>query len=175
MKKMKARSIYIALAIVMCLGSACTKLDENAYDVYPSENFYNSKNEVLSAVLRPYTHAGAWATPSGQDNWWRASEMSADQLAWPTKGRHGEDGGKWKRAHYHTWTVDEASLNQAWILMYGGMGYCNDPIGKIDSLDIGRMGITQVEKDEYLAELKLFRAFHYLKIMDLCSHCHKGS
>ena len=165
---MKGKYIYYAtLAVVICFGSACTKLDENAYDVYPSENFYNSKNEVLSAVLRPYTHASAWATPAGQDNWWRASELSADQLAWPTKGRHGEDGGKWKRLHYHTWTVDEVGINQAWILMYTGMGYTNDPIGKIDSLDIGRMGITQVEKEEYVAELKLFRAFHYLRIMDL--------
>jgi len=159
--------IYTALAGAICFASSCTKLDENAYDVYPSEGFYSSKNEVLSAVLRPYTHASAWATPSGQDNWWRASELSADQLAWPTKGRHGEDGGKWKRLHYHTWTVDETGLNQAWILMYGGMGYCNDPIEKIEALDISKMGITQEEKDAYLAELKLFRAFHYLKIMDL--------
>ena len=159
--------IYKALAGAICFASSCTKLDENAYDVYPSEGFYSSKNEVLSAVLRPYTHASAWATPSGQDNWWRASELSADQLAWPTKGRHGEDGGKWKRLHYHTWTVDETGLNQAWILMYGGMGYCNDPIEKIEALDISKMGITQEEKDAYLAELKLFRAFHYLKIMDL--------
>jgi len=29
------------------------------------------------------------------------------------------------------------------------------------------MGITQVEKDSYIAELKLLRAFHYLKLMDL--------
>lgn len=159
--------IYSALAGTLCLAISCTKLDENAYDVYPTEDFYNSKNEVLSAVLRPYTHASAWATPSTQDNWWRASELSADQLAWPTKGRHGEDGGKWKRMHYHTWTVDEVGLNQAWILMYTGMGYCNDPIQKIDSLDIARMGITQDEKDAYLGELKLLRAFHYLKIMDM--------
>jgi hypothetical protein len=167
-KKMKNSSLlYTTLVLAMCLGSACTKLDEKAYDVYPAANFYNSKNEVLSAVLRPYTHAGAWSTPSGQDNWWRASEMSADQLAWPTKGRHGEDGGKWKRSHYHTWTVDEAGLNQAWSLMYAGIGYCNDPIGQIDSLDINRMGITQDEKEAYLAELKLFRAYHYLKVMDI--------
>ncbi len=59
-----------------------------------------------------------------------ACRALADQLAWPTKGRHGEDGGKWKRLHYHTWTVDEGGLNQAWILMYGGVGYCNDPIEK---------------------------------------------
>ncbi|SER69212.1 RagB/SusD family nutrient uptake outer membrane protein [Pedobacter rhizosphaerae] len=165
---MKNKSIiYLAFMLFLALGSACTKLDENAYDQIPSDNFYSNKNEVLSAVLRPYTHANAWVTPSGQDGWWRPAELSADQLAWPTKGPHGEDSGKWKRLHYHTWTVDEAGLNNAWSLMYAGVGYCNDPIAQINSRDISAMGITQQEKDAYLSELKLLRAFHYLKLMDL--------
>jgi len=165
---MKRKSIvYIGLAALFSLTNACKKLDEKAYDELLSDNFYNNKTEVLSAVLRPYTHANAWVTPSGQDGWWRPSELSGDQLAWPTKGRHGEDGGKWKRLHYHTWTVDEGGLNNAWSLMYWGMGLCNDPIGNIESRDIAAMGITQEEKDSYIAELKLLRAFHYLKLMDL--------
>jgi hypothetical protein len=159
--------IYTALATSLCLTNGCTKIEEGAYDVVLADDFYTNKNEVISAVLRPYTHANAWVTPSGQDNWWRASELSADQLAWPTKGRHGEDGGKWKRFHYHSWTVDEAGLNQAWILMFGGLGYCNSPIEIISKSDLGKMGITAEERDSYVAELKLFRAFHYLKAMDL--------
>lgn len=165
---MKHKSkLYIGLALVLSLGSACTKLDENAYDVIKADDFYNNKNEVLSAVLRPYTHANAWVTPSGQDNWWRFSELSADQLAWPTKGRHGEDGGKWKRLHYHAWNVDEDGLNQAWKLMYTGVGYCTDPIENIEKRDLAKMGITLAEKESYIAELKLLRAFHYLRLMDL--------
>lgn len=165
---MKKRYItYIGLFVVM-LTSACKKqLEENAYDLLIADNFYNNKTEVLSAVLRPYTHANAWVTPSGQDGWWRPAELSADQLAWPTKGRHGEDGGKWKRLHYHTWTVDEGGLNNAWRLMYTGVGFCNDPIGNIEKRSLSDMGITQAEKDAFLAELKLLRAFHYLKLMDL--------
>lgn len=151
----------------MLFLTGCTKLDENAYDQMLTDDFYNNKTEVLSAVLRPYTHANAWATPSGQDGWWRPAELSGDQLAWPTKGRHGEDGGKWKRLHYHTWTVDEGGLNNAWSLMYWGMGLCNDPIENLESREIEAMGISQEEKDAFIAELKLLRAFHYLKLMDL--------
>ncbi|MDN3587120.1 RagB/SusD family nutrient uptake outer membrane protein [Pedobacter aquatilis] len=165
---MKNKSIiYSVLAGVLCLTNACTKLDENAYNELLTDNFYNNKTEVLSAVLRPYTHANAWVTPSGQDGWWRLAELSGDQLAWPTKGRHGEDGGKWKRLHYHTWTTDESGINNAWSLMFWGMGLCNDPIENIEKRDIAAMGITQVEKDAFIAELKLLRAFHYLKLMDL--------
>ena len=169
-KKMKKfKKIVVACLIVapVFLINGCTKLDEKVYDQLITDNFYNNKNEVLSAVLRPYTHANAWITPSGQDGWWRPSELSADQLAWPTKGRHGEDGGKWKRLHYHTWLSDDGPLNSAWSLMYWGMGLCNDPIENLEKRDISKMGITQVEKDAYIAELKLLRAFHYLKLMDL--------
>lgn len=160
--------LYIGMAVALSFSSACKKqLEENAYDQLLTDNFYNNRTEVLSAVLRPYTHANAWVTPSGQDGWWRPAELSADQLAWPTKGRHGEDGGKWKRLHYHTWTTDEGGLNNAWSLMYWGMGLCNDPIENIEKRDVANMGISETEKAAFIAELKLLRAFHYLKLMDL--------
>lgn len=160
--------LYIGMAVALSFSSACKKqLEENAYDQLLTDNFYNNRTEVLSAVLRPYTHANAWVTPSGQDGWWRPAELSADQLAWPTKGRHGEDGGKWKRLHYHTWTTDEGGLNNAWSLMYWGMGLCNDPIENIEKRDVAKMGISETEKAAFIAELKLLRAFHYLKLMDL--------
>ncbi len=159
--------LKIMLAASVISMSSCTNLDENAYDIIVADDFYNNKNEVISAVLRPYTHANAWVSPAGQDGWWRPSELAADQLAWPTKGRHGEDGGKWKRLHYHTWTVDEGGLNNAWVLMYWGIGLCNSPIDILEKSDVESMGITETEKTEFIAELKLLRAFHYLKLMDL--------
>lgn len=166
---MKSKSIiYLGLAATLSFTSSCKKqLEEKAYDQLLTDNFYNNETEVVSAVLRPYTHANAWVTPSGQDGWWRAAELSGDQLAWPTKGRHGEDGGKWKRLHYHTWTTDEGGLNNAWSLMYWGMGLCNDAIENISSREVSAMGITEEKKASFVAELKLLRAFHYLKLMDL--------
>ena len=167
MKRVSKYFIYAAMCIGATTINSCTKLDENIYDQLLTDNFYNNKNEVLSAVLRPYTHANAWTTPSGQDGWWRLAELSGDQLAWPTKGRHGEDGGKWKRLHYHSWTIDEGGINQAWVLMWWGLGLCTSPIENLESRSIESMGITQEEKDAYIAELKLLRAYHYLKIQDL--------
>lgn len=164
---MKRSIIYIGVAAVVGLSGACTKLDEKSYDKIDSEKFFTNKNEVVSAVLRPYTHESAWVTSAGSDGWWRLSELSADQLAWPTKGRHGEDGGKWKRLHYHSWTTDEGGLNSAWTLIYEGMGQCNYAIENIEKRDLSTLGITQEEKDSFLAELKLNRAFHYLKLLDL--------
>lgn len=167
MKQVTNAIKFIILALPLIFIHSCTKLNENVYDQLLTDNFYNNKNEVVSAVLRPYTHANAWTTPSGQPSWWRFSELPSDQLAWPTKGRHGEDGGRWKRMHYHTWTNDEGDLNRAWQLMWWGLGLCTDPIENLGKRDIAAMGITQSEKDAFISELKLFRAYHYLKIMDL--------
>jgi hypothetical protein len=155
-----------AIALPLFATTACTDLEENIYDQLVTDNFYNNKNEVLSAVLRPYTHANAWATP-GQDGWWRLNELSADQLAWPVKGRHGQDGGKWIRLHYHTWTADDDAVWGAWRLMWWGLGLCTDPIEALEARTPAAMGITETEKSAYIAELKLLRAFHYVKLMSL--------
>ncbi|MCL7986580.1 RagB/SusD family nutrient uptake outer membrane protein [Sphingobacterium sp. lm-10] len=167
MKKEIRKWVY-AMGMVTALSTmnACTNLEETVYDQLITDNYYNNKMETLSAVLRPYTHANAWATP-GQNGWWRLSEYSADQLAWPQKGRHGLDGGNWIRLHGHSWTPDEDTVRDAWRLMFWGMGLCTDPIENLERREATAMGITEEERAAYIGELKLFRAFHYLKIMDL--------
>lgn len=161
---------YIATIAIGCLGAftfhSCTKLDENVYSEFITDNYYNNRDEVLSAVLRPYTHANAWITP-GQNGWWRVSELSADQLAWPVKGRHGQDGGYWIRDHYHQWQEDGGEIWDPWRLMWWGLGLCSDPIENLEKRTTAEMGITEDERKAYIAELRLLRAFHYMRLMDL--------
>lgn len=160
-------AIRTAVTVMPLLAiTACTKLDENVYSSFITDNYYNNKQEVLSAVLRPYTHANAWITP-GQNGWWRISELTADQLAWPVKGRHGQDGGQWIRMHYHTWQAGSDEVWNPWNLMWWGLGLCTDPISNLEKRDVSQMGITQQEKDAYVAELKMLRAFHFIRLMDL--------
>ncbi|MHA4843546.1 RagB/SusD family nutrient uptake outer membrane protein [Flavitalea antarctica] len=166
MRKFKSILKYSLMLLPLAALDSCTKLDENVYSEYVAENYYNNKNEVLTAVLRPYTHANAWITP-GQNGWWRLSELSADQLAWPVKGRHGQDGGTWIRDHYHTWTNDGEEIWGPWRLMWWGLGLCSSPIENLEARNIADMGITEAEKAAYIAEMKMLRAFHYIRLMDL--------
>jgi len=117
MKRIHKLLKIAALVLPFSAINACTDLEENIYSQVESSNFYNNKNEVISAVLRPYTHVNAWSSP-GQDGYWRLNELSADQLAWPTKGRHGFDGGNWIRLHNHEWTPDDGTISGAWRLMW---------------------------------------------------------
>jgi len=166
MKSLNKILKYTLLVLPLATMNSCTKLDENVYSEYITDNYFNNKTEVLTALLRPYTHANAWLTP-GQNGWWRLSELSADQLAWPIKGQHGQDGGQWIRDHYHSWTNDGEEIWGPWRLMWWGLGLCTDPIENLEKRSIASMGITQEEKDAYIVELKMLRALHFIRLLDL--------
>jgi len=166
MKKLQPIRIIGLLAALFAF-STCTKLDEKIYSSVSQTNFYNNRQEVMAAVLRPFTHARAWATMQDRHGYWRLQELTADQQAWPQKGRHGYDGAQWIRQHYHEWTVTDRAIEEPWELIYWGIGFCNNTIRDLSGLDFTRIGMTEEEKAAIIAETKVIRAWHYLKLMDL--------
>lgn len=168
MKLTKKISHIILASFIGLSMSNCTKLDENVYSYIKNDNFYNNKREVMQAALRPFTHMQAWYAPTGQSGYYYHSELSADQVAWPQKGRHGYDGGDHIRMHYHTWTGNESRIRSAWSLMWTGLGFVNNAIMDIEGLDIETVeGLTDAERQTIIAQLKVLRGFHYLKILDM--------
>ncbi|MDR1723295.1 MAG: RagB/SusD family nutrient uptake outer membrane protein [Tannerella sp.] len=164
----KYNILYICIGIVTFL-TGCTDLDVVPYNQLTADNFYKNAIQIQAGVERPYTHANAWACPTGQVGYWRISELAADQLIWPQKGRHGYDGGDHGRLHYHSWT-DATSDNttwSAWRLMFWGMGFTNSTFEDFKVVDFAAAGLTEADKNAYIGELKLLRAWHYLKLMDL--------
>lgn len=169
MKLLKNKYLASAFGVGVALFGlqGCTNLDENLYSTLKEESFYKNKLEVMQAALRPFTHMQAWLAPTGGSGYYYHSELSSDQLAWPQKGRHGYDGGDHFRQHYHTWTITENRVLSAWELLWGGVGYVNNTLSDISALDIQKVGMTQEEMNFVLAQLKVLRAFHYMKIMDM--------
>jgi hypothetical protein len=168
MKKINKVLSAVAVLSAGLFFHSCTDLTENVYSSINENSFYNNKREVMQAALRPFTHMQAWLAPTGQSGYYYHSELSADQLAWPQKGRHGYDSGDHIRQHYHTWTSNESRLRNVWTLMWGGVGYVNNAIADIESLDVTKVqGLTEEERDVIVSQLKVLRAFHYIKIMDL--------
>ncbi|MFV0507170.1 MAG: RagB/SusD family nutrient uptake outer membrane protein [Bacteroidales bacterium] len=167
MKIKTIKSIKV-LIIGLLISMSCTNLDETIYSDLSSSNFYKNRLEVMQGALRPFTHLQAWYAPTGQAGYYYHNELSADQQAWPQKGRHGYDGGSHFRQHYHTWTENESLIRNAWNLMWSGVGYVNSAIDDISSIaDPESIGMTQGEIKSIVAELHVLRAFHYIKMMDL--------
>jgi SusD family. len=168
MKRYIKKALYVTAAGLIASGmNACTDLDETLYSELNENNFYNNRVEVLQAALRPFTHMQAWLAPTGQSGYYYHAELSADQLAWPQKGRHGYDGGDHFRQHYHTWTDNEGRMRTAWTLMWTGVGYVNAALEDLEQVDYAALGISDAEMAAILAELRVLRAFHYMKIMEL--------
>lgn len=161
------RILFSTLIGLITFVSGCTNLDESLYSSLNKDNFYKSKLEVYQAALRPFTHMQAWLAPTGQNGYYYHAELSSDQLAWPQKGKHGYDGGDHFRQHYHTWTDNEGRMRGAWELMWGGVGYVNSLLADFEELDMASIGIDADEQATLIAQSKVLRAFHYMKIMDL--------
>ncbi|HTD92240.1 MAG TPA: RagB/SusD family nutrient uptake outer membrane protein [Chitinophagaceae bacterium] len=161
------KSLKVLVLAVMLFSISCTKLDENIYSNITADNFYHNRQEVLSAVLRPFTHARAWAAMNDRHGYWRLQELTADQQAWPQKGRHGYDGAQWIRQHYHEWTLTDRSIEEPWELIYAGISFCNVTINDLAGIDFPAIGMTEEEKASFIAESKVIRAWHYLKLIDL--------
>lgn len=159
------KSVFLLISL---LGfNSCTDLDETLYSQLNKNNFYTNKLEVMQAALRPFTHMQAWLAPSGQNGYYYHAELSADQLAWPQKGRHGYDNGDHFRLHYHTWTANEGRMRTAWSLLWTGVGFVNSALEDLEELDYAKLNISDTEKNAIIAELRVLRAYHYFKLMEL--------
>ena len=155
------KNIAVASAALLALGS-CTNLDETLYDQVGSENYYNTKMDVIRAVFRPFEHA-FWSIGSRHV----LNELTADQLITPTRDGWWNDGGKWERLHYHTWTVDDLGEAQTeWNGCFQGIMQCNLVIEDLSRFTPEHFGFTQPEFDNLKAQCRALRAWFYIRLLD---------
>ena len=153
--------IAVAALPLLALGS-CTNLDETLYDQVGSENYYNTKMDVIRATFRPFEHA-FWSIGSRHV----LNELTADQLITPTRDGWWYDGGKWERLHYHTWTVDDLGEAQTeWNGCFQGIMQCNLVIEDLSRFTPERFGFSSVEFDNLKAQCRTLRAWFYLRLLD---------
>lgn len=145
----------------MALGS-CTDLEETLYDKVGSDNYYNTKMDVIRATFRPFEHA-FWSIGSRHV----LNELTADQLITPTRDGWWYDSGKWERMHYHTWTVDDfAEAQTEWNGCFQGIMQCNLVIEDLSRFTPEQFGFTSAEFDNLKAQCRALRAWFYIRLLD---------
>lgn len=154
---------HIIFAAVCIIGiTGCTDLDETLYDQVGTKNYYNTKNDVIRAVLRPFEHA-FWSIGSRHV----LNELTADQLITPTRDGWWDDGGRWRRLHYHQWDVEEGGDAQTeWNSCFQGIMQCNYVIEDLASLTPEQFGFSQGEFDNLRAQCRALRAWFYIRLLD---------
>lgn len=155
---------YYILATVLGLFqlTSCTDLEETLYDQVGTQNYYNTKNDVVRATFRPFEHA-YWSIQSRHV----LNELTADQLITPTRDGWWDDGGRWRRLHYHDWNVEDGGDAQSeWNGCFQGIMQCNYVIEDLQQLDASRFGFSAAEFDNLKAQCRVLRAWFYLRLLD---------
>ncbi|RVU03047.1 RagB/SusD family nutrient uptake outer membrane protein [Mucilaginibacter limnophilus] len=136
--------------------SSCTKLDEKVYDSTTPDNYYQTKDQVLSGYVMPY----AFIQTHIYQVHFALQEFVTDEAVAPVRGGYVDQNGAWNRFHRHTWTSAEPWIELEWNDMYQAIGFCNAFIDAITNKDISGMGL-EISKEQMIAEIKLVRALHY--------------
>lgn len=156
------KKIYIAAtALATVFATGCTNLDETLYDQVGSQNYYNTQMDVVRATFRPFEHA-FWSIQSRHV----LNELSADQLITPTRDGWWDDGGRWRRLHYHTWTIEDGDAQTEWNGCFQGIMQANYVIEDLSSLSPEKFGFTDDEFNNLKAQCRALRAWFYLRLLD---------
>ncbi len=154
--------IYLLFLLVAIMPS-CTDLTEEPFSVLTTDNYFNSKQSIEAAVLRPYEH-GHWCAWDGDR--WMLQELTGDHFVWTQKGKHGWDEGQWVRLHRHNWDYLQNQVNGSWVGPYQGIAQINNLLIDFQTLDFEALGATEVEKLNYIGELRSLRAWFYTWLID---------
>ncbi len=159
---MKLLRNIASLALCAIAMTGCTNLDETLYDQVGTQNYYNTKSDVIRAALRPLEHA-YWSIQSRHV----LNELTADQLITPTRDGWWDDGGKWRRLHYHQWNVEDGGDAQTeWNGCFQGIMQCNYVTEDLAGLNPSDFGFSDAEFNSLSAQCRALRAWFYLRLLD---------
>ena len=150
-------SIALLLATAVC-ATDCTDLSEHVYSKVMSENFYQTKQDIIRAVYRPFEHCFAVETTN-----FETEQESADQMITPTRDNSWTDDHRWERQHRHQWNIDEGICRAGipWNQWYKGIGLANLALEDISRLNPEDYDCTQAEFDSFIGQLRGIRAYFY--------------
>lgn len=159
---MKIFKYIVSAAFLGATLGSCTDLDETLYDQVGTQNYYNTQMDVVRATFRPFEHA-FWSICSRHV----LNELPADQLITPTRDGWWDDGGKWRRLHYHEWDVEDGGDAQTeWNGCFQGIMQCNYVIEDLAKLNAGQFGFSQAEFNNLTAQCRVLRAWFYIRLLD---------
>jgi starch-binding outer membrane protein, SusD/RagB family len=161
--KYKSNIAVSCFIILFCFG--CTKLDETLYDSITSQNFLQTKEDVVRDFLRSFEH-GYWSIQG--NGLFYAQELPTDELMTPNRDNADWfDGGLYQRIHYHTWTIQDDFTSDMWDALFQGISLATNSLEDIQAIDPAKFNLTEADKADFIAELRTMRAWFNLRAFDL--------
>jgi hypothetical protein len=156
MKNYKLRFLMPLYLISLLLWS-CTNLDETPLSSVTPDNFYQTEQELVSAVVPVYSSLNDYTW----GEYMFLQEMSSDEIFVPQRGGDWGDGGVWRELHEHKWTPSHGMMNSAWNAAYRGVARANSVLENME-----KSPSQSPLKPVFTAEVRVLRAFYYWWLVD---------
>lgn len=164
--KMKRILYNSIMTLAAAIGiAACTNLDPIWYSEVTPETFFKTKNDVYSAMGRPFSHMYSSEIRGDGVGFWFLQEFCADQFAVIQKEQKWT-GGDWFRFQNHDWGTANPFINNAWGLVTTGVALSLEVIEDLKAADYEKVGFTKADREAHIAQMQTLIAYFYLRGLD---------
>lgn len=160
MNNLNIKNTLLIVTLGLIAFSSCTKLNTPVYSGVESDKFWQTEAQFNAGVAPIYTQMQNLVVWDNVE----LNEVSTDEIIVPTRGNDWFDNGNHQRIYLHTWTATDGPINTAWSNIFTGIGRCNYTLNVIENLTSIP---STIDTSEYLAEIKIMRAYYYLQALDL--------
>lgn len=158
--------IKLSAALAAIAGFAgCTDLDPVWYSQVTPETFFQTKNDIYSAMGRPFTHLVVSEMRGDGVGFWFMQELTADHFAVIQKEQKWT-GGDWFRIQDHDWGTVNPYINNGWGLVTTGVALTLEVIEDLKAADYEKVGFTEEDRAQHIAQMRTLIAYFYLRGLD---------
>lgn len=158
--KMYYKIMFLFSSMLVLTLSSCTNLDEEVFDEITEESFVPAEEDIVALTASAYTPL---RYIMGWQGLFDLQEEPADIFVTPTRPNGWDDGGTYKRMHFHTWNDVQWQPRNTWLTCFGGINKANLVISQIES---GSLPISEEQGASVIAELRAVRAIYYSILLD---------
>lgn len=140
--------------------TGCFDLEEHAYSEVVKKDFTPTDQDVVALLSKSYSEFGAFMDWYGIFD---CMEEAADVIITPTRPNGWDDGGVYKRMHWHKWTSeDPGSPESLYYYAFSGINSANKVLDQLKDGSLPAGDLTESAIDE----LKAVRATWYSVLLD---------
>lgn len=146
--------------LIIATAYGCTDLEEEVFSEITEDSFVPAEEDIVALMASGYTPL---RYIMGWQGLFDLQEESADIFVTPTRPNGWDDGGVYKRMHFHTWDVVQWQPQNTWISTFNGINNINRVISQIES---GSLPIDEEQAAAVIVEMRALRALYYSILLD---------
>lgn len=158
--KIKKTGIWVLTIVSVLVLTGCTNLDEEVFSEVTEDTFVPAESDIIALMASTYTPLRFVMDWQG---YFDLQEESADIIVTPTRPNGWDDGGVYKRMHWHKWDNLQWQPTNTWRSCFRGINSINRVILQVES---GLIPVDEQQSAEIITEMRALRALYYSMLLD---------